>query len=89
MGGMDNAMNNAMNFWNPAMTMAASAAATGKIGDVNSQVMMNVAESMGKQFLETGWAKAVPGLERSMIGLRPYFTVDNSYVHYTKSRYYC
>mmetsp|Transcript_31677 Transcript_31677/g.57326 ORF Transcript_31677/g.57326 Transcript_31677/m.57326 type:complete len:367 (-) Transcript_31677:206-1306(-) len=80
MGGMDNAMNNAMNFWNPAMTMAASAAATGKIGDVNSQVMMNVAESMGKQFLETGWAKAVPGLERSMLGLRPYFAVDNSYV---------
>lgn len=82
MGGMDNVMNNAMNFWNPAgaMTMAASAAATGKIGDVNSQVMMNVAESMGKQFLETGWAKAVPGLERSMLCLRPYFAVDNSYV---------
>jgi len=81
-GSMDNVMNNAMNFWSPtsAMTMAASAAATGNIGDVNSQVMMNVAESMGKQFLETGWAKAVPGLERSMLGLRPYFAVDNSYV---------
>jgi len=77
---MDNAMNNAMNFWNPAMTMAASAAATGKIGDVNSQVMMNVAETMGRQFLETGWVKAVPGLERCMLALRPYFAVDNSYV---------
>lgn len=77
---MDNAMNNAMKFWNPAMTMAANAAATGKVGDVNSQMMMNVAESMGKQFLETGWIKLVPGLERSMVGLRPYFAVDNSYV---------
>lgn len=76
---MDNAMNNAMNFWNPAMSMA-SAAATGKMGGVNSQVMMNVAESVGKEFLEKGWAKAVPGLERSMLGLRPYFAVDNSYV---------
>jgi len=77
---MDNAMNNAINFWNPATAALADAAATGKIGDVNSQVMMNVAESMGKQFLETGWAKAVPGLERSMLSLRPYFAVDNSYV---------
>lgn len=77
---MDNAMSGAMNFWNPAVAMAASAVATGKMGDVNSQAMMGVAESMGKQFLETGWAKAVPGLERSMVGLRPYFAVDNSYV---------
>mmetsp|Transcript_3677 Transcript_3677/g.7689 ORF Transcript_3677/g.7689 Transcript_3677/m.7689 type:complete len:359 (-) Transcript_3677:96-1172(-) len=77
---MDNAMNNAMNFWNPAVTMAATAAATGKVGDVNSQVMMNVAESMGKQFLETGWIKAVPFLENFIVGLRPYFAVDNSYV---------
>eukprot|EP00571_Detonula_confervacea_P010610 CAMPEP_0172307356 /NCGR_PEP_ID=MMETSP1058-20130122/8235_1 /TAXON_ID=83371 /ORGANISM="Detonula confervacea, Strain CCMP 353" /LENGTH=301 /DNA_ID=CAMNT_0013019507 /DNA_START=48 /DNA_END=950 /DNA_ORIENTATION=+ len=77
---MDNTMNNAMNFWNPAMNMAAKAAVTGSVGDVNSAVMMNVAESMGKEFLEKGWAKAVPGLERSMVGLRPYFAVDNSYV---------
>jgi hypothetical protein len=69
-----------MNFWNPAMTMAANAAVSGGIGEVNSQVMMNVAESMGKEFLQKGWAKAVPGLERSMLGLRPYFAVDNSYV---------
>lgn len=78
---MDNTMNNAMNFWNPAMNMAAKAAVTGNLGgDVNSAVMMNVAESMGKDFLEKGWAKAVPGLERSMVKLRPYFAVDNSYV---------
>lgn len=62
------------------MTMAANAAVSGGIGDMNSQVMMNVAESMGKEFLQKGWAKAVPGLERSMLGLRPYFAVDNSYV---------
>ena len=75
-----NAMNGGMsNLWNPAMAMAAAnAVATGKMGD--NTVMMNMAESMGKQFLETGWAKAVPGLERSMIGLRPYFAVDNVYV---------
>jgi hypothetical protein len=75
-----NSMNGAMNFWNPAMTMAANAAVTGKFGDVNSQVMMNAAESMGKEFLQRGFAKAVPGLERSMLGLRPYFAVDNTYV---------
>ena len=73
-----NALDGAMNFWNPAMAMAAQAAVTGKVGDSNA--MMNVAESMGKDFLEKGWAKAVPGLERSMVGLRPYFAVDNSYV---------
>ncbi|KAL7538151.1 hypothetical protein ACHAXR_008326 [Thalassiosira sp. AJA248-18] len=75
---MDNAMNNAMNFWNPAMATMATAAATGKMGD--SQTMMNMAETVGQEFLKQGWAKAVPGLERSMIGLRPYFAVDNSYV---------
>lgn len=82
MGSFNNNMNNnsSMNFWNPAMTMAANAAVSGGIGDMNSQVMMNVAESMGKEFLQKGWAKAVPGLERSMLGLRPYFAVDNSYV---------
>lgn len=75
-----NAMSGAMNnIFNPAMAMAAAnAVATGKMGD--NTVMMNMAESMGKQFLETGWAKAVPGLERSMVGLRPYFAVDNVYV---------
>lgn len=78
--GSNNSMNGAMNFWNPAMTMAANAAVTGKFGDVNSQVMMNAAESMGKEFLQRGFAKAVPGLERSMLGLRPYFAVDNTYV---------
>ena len=46
----------------------------------DSRVMFGVAESMGKQFLETSWAKAVPGLERSMLALRPYFAVDNGYV---------
>eukprot|EP00569_Conticribra_weissflogii_P003535 CAMPEP_0171343302 /NCGR_PEP_ID=MMETSP0878-20121228/16794_1 /TAXON_ID=67004 /ORGANISM="Thalassiosira weissflogii, Strain CCMP1336" /LENGTH=337 /DNA_ID=CAMNT_0011846221 /DNA_START=58 /DNA_END=1071 /DNA_ORIENTATION=- len=73
-----------MNFWNPAtaafVSSAANAAASGKMGDVNSQAMMNMAESMGKHFLETGWAKAVPGLERSLIALRVYFAVDNAYV---------
>ena len=73
-----NAMDGAMNFWNPALTMAAQAAVTGKVGD--SSAMMNVAESMGKDFLQKGWTKAIPGLERSMIGLRPYFAVDNGYV---------
>lgn len=76
-----NAMNGAMNniFNNPAMAMAAAnALGNGKMGD--KRVMMNMAESMGKQFLETEWAKAVPGLERSMVGLRPYFAVDNVYV---------
>lgn len=75
-----NAMNGGMNnFFNPAMAMAAAnAVAGGKMGD--NTVMMNMAESMGKQFLETGWAKAVPGLERTMLGLRPYFAVDNVYV---------
>ncbi|KAL3776104.1 hypothetical protein ACHAW5_002756 [Stephanodiscus triporus] len=77
---MGNSMSGAMNFWNPAVTIAANAAVTGKFGDVNSQVMMNAAESMGKEFLQKGWAKAVPGLERSMLGLRPYFAVDNTYV---------
>lgn len=73
-----NTMNNAMNFWDPAMATVAKAAVTGNLGD--SKVMMGMAESMGKDFLEKGWAKAVPGLERSMVGLRPYFAVDNSYV---------
>lgn len=76
----NNSMTGAMNFWNPAVTMAANAAVMGKFGDVNSQVMMSAAESMGKEFLQQGWAKAVPGLERSMLGLRPYFAVDNTYV---------
>ncbi|KAL7552727.1 hypothetical protein ACHAWF_015963 [Thalassiosira exigua] len=79
-----NGMDNAMNFWNPAMaTMAqgmATAAVAGKVGDVNSQVAMNVAESMGRELFEKGWLKLVPGLERAMLGLRPYFAVDNSYV---------
>ena len=56
--------------------MSAAAAFTSS----DSSAMYNVAESMGKQFLETGWAKAVPGLERSMLTLRPYFAVDNGYV---------
>ena len=75
-----NAMSGGMNnLFNPAMAMAAAnAVATGKMG--YNTLMMNMAESMGKQFLETGWAKAVPGLERSMVGLRPYFAVDNKYV---------
>merc|ERR1719356_393956 len=71
-------MNSMNNFWNPAVAMAASAAVSG--GNVNSSAAMNLAETMGKQFIETGWAKAVPGLERSMLTLRPYFAVDNSYV---------
>ena len=75
-----NAMSGGMNnLWNPAVAMAAAnVVATGKMGD--NTAMMNMAETMGKQFLETGWAKAVPGLERSMVGLRPYFAVDNGYV---------
>ncbi|KAL7512538.1 hypothetical protein ACHAXN_011317 [Cyclotella atomus] len=63
-------------FWNPTTAMSAAAAFTSS----DSNAMYNVAESMGKQFLETGWAKAVPGLERSMLALRPYFAVDNSFV---------
>lgn len=74
----NNAMDGAMNFWNPAMSMAAQAAVTGKVGD--SAAMMGMAENIGKDFLQKGWAKAVPGLERSMVGLRPYFAVDNGYV---------
>jgi len=78
---MNNAMNNAMtNLWNPTMAMAATAAATGQVPPVDSQFIMGGVESMGKHLFETGWAKAVPGLEASMIGLRPYFAVDNSYV---------
>ena len=68
---------NPANFWNPTMTTMATAAATGQF---NSTAAMNVAEGLGKDLFEKGWAKAVPGLERSMIGLRPYFAVDNSYV---------
>lgn len=64
------------NFWNPTTAMSAAAAFTSS----DQTAMFNVAESMGKQFLETGWAKAVPGLERSMLALRPYFAVDNRYV---------
>jgi hypothetical protein len=67
-----------MNFWNPTTAMAAAQAFSGTSPD--SQVMFGMAESMGKQFLETSWAKAVPGLERSMVALRPYFAVDNAYV---------
>ena len=63
-------------FWNPTAAMSAAAAFTSS----DSDAMYNVAESMGKQFLETGWAKAVPGLERTMLALRPYFAVDNGYV---------
>lgn len=66
----------AQTFWNPATAMSAAAAFTSS----DSNAMYNVAESMGKQFLETGVAKAVPGLERSLLALRPYFAVDNSYV---------
>jgi hypothetical protein len=75
-----NSMSGAMNFWNPAVAMAANAAITGQMGDLSSGAMMNVAETMGKEFLQKGWAKAIPGLERSMLGLRPYFAVDNKYV---------
>jgi hypothetical protein len=63
-------------FWNPTTAISAAAA----FSSSDSTAMYNVAESMGKQFLETGWAKAVPGLERSMLALRPYFAVDNGYV---------
>lgn len=76
----NNAMDGAFNLFNPALGTIASAAATGKMGDVNSQMMMNVAETMAGDLFEKGWVKAVPGLERTMLGLRPYFAVDNSYV---------
>jgi hypothetical protein len=69
-----------MNFWNPSTAMAMSTAAAAFSNSSDSRVMFGVAESMGKQFLETSWAKAVPGLERSMLALRPYFAVDNGYV---------
>ncbi|KAL9188743.1 hypothetical protein ACHAXT_007121 [Thalassiosira profunda] len=82
-GGNPNSMDNAfsaMNMWNPAAmaTTMATAAASGKMGDAG--MMMNVAESVGKDFFDKGIAKAVPGLERIMVGLRPYFAVDNQYV---------
>lgn len=69
-----------LNFWNPSTAMAMSTAAAAFSNSSDSRVMFGVAESMGKQFLETSWAKAVPGLERSMLALRPYFAVDNGYV---------
>ena len=43
-----NPMSGAMNFWNPAVAMAANAAITGQMGDLSSGAMMNVAETMGK-----------------------------------------
>lgn len=63
-------------FWNPAV----AASVMGAAASGNTDAMMGVAESMGKQFLETGWARAVPGLEKSMVTLRVYFAVDNNYV---------
>ena len=38
---MGNSMSGVMNFWNPTMTMAANATVTGKLGNVNSQVMIH------------------------------------------------
>ena len=38
---MGNSMSGVMNFWNPTMTMAANAMVTGKLGNVNSQVMIH------------------------------------------------
>jgi len=67
---MDNAMNNAMNW---GMKQAATYAAGG--GDVSK-----IAENVGKDLFDVGLAKVIPGLERSLVGLRPYFAVDNQYV---------
>lgn len=69
-------------FWNPTTAMSAAAAFTSS----DSTQIYNVAESMGKQFLATGVAKAIPGLERSMLALRPYFAVDNHYVKQKMTR---
>ncbi|EJK45505.1 hypothetical protein THAOC_35879 [Thalassiosira oceanica] len=67
--GMDNLMSNV---FNPAnIAMAANAAKVIGGGNV---------DQAAKDFLDDGWAKLIPFLERSLIALRPYFALDNGYV---------
>ena len=67
--GMDNLMSNV---FNPAnIAMAANAAKVIGGGNV---------DQAAKDFLDDGWAKLIPFLERSLVALRPYFALDNGYV---------
>jgi len=47
-------------------------------GDKNA--MMDMGLMQGQKFLDEGFARMIPGLERGMMCLRIYFAVNNSYV---------
>lgn len=68
--------------FNPVTAAAMAAAATSG----NNAAMFGLAEQAGKNFLEGGTARLVPGLELFMQTLRPYFAVDNSYVRKKMTR---
>mmetsp|Transcript_26495 Transcript_26495/g.31257 ORF Transcript_26495/g.31257 Transcript_26495/m.31257 type:complete len:276 (-) Transcript_26495:114-941(-) len=63
-------------FWNPAL--AATVASSAMAGDKNA--IMDMGLMQGQKFLDEGFARMIPGLERGMMGLRIYFAVNNSYV---------
>ena len=65
-------------FFNPA-TATAVAAAMANSG-MSSDTMIDLAQGMGKNFLQNSTAKMIPGLESTMVMLRTYFAVDNKYV---------
>ena len=46
----------------------------------NNEAMIGLATTAGKNFIESGMVKMVPGLENAMLTLRTYFAVDNKYV---------
>jgi len=58
------------------MAMAATTMATGK---VDSDMAVNIGQKIFEQGLG-GLAKGIPFLEKTLVGLRPYFAVDNYYV---------
>jgi hypothetical protein len=63
----------AMPFWNPVAAMAAT-------GTLSNDAMLDFAGSAGTAFIQSGWARMIPGFEASMQTLRGYFAVDNRYV---------
>ena len=53
---------------------------------MKNDMVMNMAYDGGKAFLANGAARMIPGLEMSMVTLRYYFAVDNSYVVHKMQR---
>lgn len=59
-------------YWNPALGAIA--------GSMNNEAIVDIAGGLGRNFLQSSWAKMIPGLETAMVMLRDYFAVDNNYV---------